>query len=177
MTTRFALRAATEDIHRDLDNRLSILDLADKLDYRRFLRFHARTLPSIEAALAAAGIGELVDGWSKGRRSALVEADLAALGEVMPPAARAPAVAGTAQLLGMAYVLEGSRLGGRVLRKRVASGLPASFLTGDGSLGSWPALVAAIERILDSEPLVSEAKDAARRCFAWFLDVAREAGF
>jgi heme oxygenase len=77
----------------------------------------------------------------------------------------------------MAYVLEGSRLGGRVLKQRVASGLPASFLTGDGSLGPWPALVSAIERFLDSEPLVSEAKDAARRCFAWFLDVAREAGF
>jgi heme oxygenase len=176
MTTRFALRAATEDIHRELDERLSVLNLAEMPDYRRFLQFHARTLPSIEGALALAGIGELVDGWSATRRTSFIETDFRTLGEAMPPAASAPPLEGPAQLLGTAYVVEGSRLGARVLSRRVAEGLPASFLNGDGSLGSWPSVIAALDRFLYSPPLLAEAEDAARRCFAWFLNVALEIG-
>jgi heme oxygenase len=176
MTTRFELKAATDDIHRELDQKLSRLNLGKTEDYRRFLGFQARTVPSLEAALASGGLGCLVEGWSDTRRSADIEADLAALGEAMPPAAPVPAIDGTAEILGAAYVLEGSRLGGRLLRQRVAEGLPARFLSGDGSLSPWPALLAVLERFLHSEDLLGEAKSAARRSFAWFVQVADEAG-
>jgi len=176
MTMRFALKAATDDIHRELDEKLSRLNLGKPEDYRRFLGFQARTVPPVERALASGGLGDLVEGWCDARRTADIESDLAALGEPMPPAAPVPAIAGTAELLGTAYVLEGSRLGGRVLRGRVAEGLPASFLGDDGSLGPWPALIAVLERFLHSEALLGEAKDAARRSFAWFVQIADEAG-
>ena len=176
MTARFALKAATDDIHRELDERLSTLDLTAEGDYRRFLDFHARTVPAVEASLAVGGLGDMVEGWYAGRRSDAIAADLAALGEPMPKPVEPPAFAGVGDLLGAAYVLEGSRLGGRVLERRVGPGLPKAFLKGDGSLGPWPALIAVMDRLLYSDSLVSEAKTAARRCFTLFLTVAHEAG-
>ena len=176
MKTRFALRAATDDLHRELDTRLSRLNLSEPADYRQFLKFQARSLPPIEDALAAAGLGTVVAGWSERRRTHAIEADLASLGEAMPPRAAAPAIAGIAELLGTAYVVEGSRLGARVLHRQVGDGLPAAFLSGDGSLGPWPALLDAMESRLDSGLLVEDAEGAACRCFAWFLDAAGETG-
>lgn len=176
MTIRFELKAATDDIHRELDQRLSFLDLGKAEDYCRFLLFQAQTVPSVEKALAHGGIGDLIEGWCSSRRSAAIEADLNELGSPIPAPAPSPSIAGTGQLLGTAYVLEGSRLGSRVLRQRVAAGLPVSFLEDGGSLGCWPSLLAILDRFLDSERLLDEAKDAARRSFTWFLRVAREAG-
>lgn len=172
---RFALKAATEDVHRDLDERLSRLDLATGADYRRFLSFQARTVPAIEAALAEAGIGALVEGWGARRRSQAIAADLRALGHTMPEPARIKVPSDAAAMLGTAYVLEGSRLGGRVLRRRVGEGLPASFLSESGH-NSWPHVVAALDRHLSSDADVAAAGLAARQTFGFFLDAAREAG-
>ena len=174
MTTRFALKAATDDVHRELDGRLSKLNLSSRADYCRFLQIQARAVPAIEQALTAGGLDDLVRGWSDSRRAPSLESDLAKLGESMPPAAKAPTINSVPELLGTAYVLEGSRLGGRVLQKQIADGSPATFL--DGSLGAWPALLEALDRFLYSDALIGEAKDAARRCFALFLNVAHEAG-
>ncbi len=175
MATRLALKAATDDIHRELDERLSRLDLASTADYRRFLGFHAQTIPPFEEALAAAGASRLIDDWEAGRRSAAIETDLSALGEPMPAPIAVPPIRGTAELLGTAYVLEGSRLGGRVLKRRVGNGLPSSFL-GHSSHAPWSAVVATLDRHLYSDELVGEAKAAARHCFGMFLNAAREDG-
>jgi heme oxygenase len=175
VVTRLALKAATDDVHRELDERLSRLDLACSADYRRFLAFHARTVPPFEEALAAAGASRLIDDWDSGRRAEAIETDLAALGEPMPkPVAVAP-IRGLAELLGTAYVIEGSRLGGKVLRRRVGTGLPASFL-GHSRHTPWPAVVAALDRLLYSDQLLAEAQATARRCFGLFLSTAREDG-
>ena len=168
------MKAATDEIHRELDTTLSRLDLAEPSDYRRFLQFHGRTVPAVEGALASGGLGELVDGWCAARRSGAIESDLLLMGEAMPEAVSAPAICGTADLLGTAYVLEGSRLGGRVLRKRVKTGLPTRFLDDHNGSGAWPKIVAALDQRLHSDVLLGEAKEAARRCFALFLNVARE---
>lgn len=175
MVTRLALKAATDDIHRELDERLSRLDLACSADYRRFLGFHARTIPPFEEALAAAGASRLIDDWDSGRRAEAIETDLAALGEPMPPPVAVPPIRGTAEFLGTAYVIEGSRLGGRVLRRRVGAGLPASFLS-HSSHAPWAVVVAALDRLLYSAQLLGEAEAAARQCFEMFLKAAREDG-
>ena len=175
MATRLALKAATDDIHRELDERLSRLDLASAADYCRFLSFHAQTIPPFEEALAAAGASELIDDWESGRRTAAIQTDLAALGEPMPAPIAVPPIRGVAELLGTAYVLEGSRLGGRALKRQVGDGLPSSFL-GHSSHAPWPAVVATLERLLYSDELIGEAKAAARHCFGIFLNAAREDG-
>ena len=175
MAPRLALQAATDAIHRELDERLSRLDLASAADYRRFLGFHAQTIPPFEEALAAAGASRLIDDWEAGRRTAAIETDLAALGEPMPAPIPVAPLRGTAELLGTAYVLEGSRLGGRVLKRRVGDGLPSSFL-GHSTHAPWPAVVATLDRHLYSDELVEEAKAAARQCFDMFLKAARKDG-
>lgn len=176
MKKRFALKAATDEMHRELDDRLSRLDLRERDDYCRFLLFHARTVPPLEEAMAAAGADQLIDGWAAARRSAAIEQDLSALGHVMPAPVDVPPIDGRAGLLGTAYVVEGSRLGGRVLRKRIGAGTPDAFLRA-ASEKSWPQLVAALDLHLYSESLTDEAERAARRCFTLYLDVAREAEF
>jgi heme oxygenase len=118
----------------------------------------------------------MVAGWSNARRTPAIESDLAAMGESMPSPATAPEIAGVGDLLGTAYVLEGSRLGGRVLRQKVPDGLPVSFLSRSEESDPWLTVVAALDRLLYSDSLLGEAKDAARRCFALFLNVAKEAG-
>ena len=175
MTPRFALKAATDDVHRALDDRLSRLNLAERSDYRRFLLFQAQTIPAMEDALAHAGLDRLIGGWSATRRSEALRADLDALGEPAPAPVNAPSISGTAEVLGTAYVVEGSRLGGRVLARQVGGGFPASFLASE-TLGPWPALIAVLDTCLYSDALLGEAQDAALRCFALFMDVANEAG-
>lgn len=175
MSKRFALKAATDDIHQQLDETLSRFDLADPDDYAKFLAVHARTVPAIEAALADGGVADIIDDWLEEGRSGAIARDLAALGRPMPAPASTPRIDTVGALLGTAYVLEGSRLGGQVLRRRVGEGLPISYLGLLGADGSWPTVVAAIERHLYSDDQFGEARDAARRCFALFLTVAREA--
>jgi heme oxygenase len=173
--TRFLLKAATDDVHRELDDRLSALDLATDDGYRRFLGFQARTVPAMEGALAAAGLSDLIAGWEEGRRAASLESDLSALGHSMPSPASAPPITTAAEALGAAYVLEGSRLGGRILRGRVGKHLPARFL-GESTHNPWPHVVAALDRHLHSEADIDQARLAARRTFGFFLDAAKEAG-
>lgn len=176
MKTRFALKAATDDVHRELDELLSRLDLSDAADYARFLKIQGRAVPAVEGALTSAGIDQLVSGWGDARRTPAIAADLAELGEQMPAPAEAPDIDGVGDMLGTAYVLEGSRLGGQILRRQVGAGLPATFLSHSEKSNTWPTVVAALDRFLYSDALLGDAKDAARRCFALFLTVAKEAG-
>ena len=176
MSIRFALKSATDPLHEELDAALSRLNLSDPADYARFLKFHARTVPAIEQELAHSGLGEMVDGWGEARRGEALQQDLAELGEAMPAPASVPPIQGKAAALGTAYVLEGSRLGGQVLQRRIGEGMPANFLNHPSGVGPWKHLIAVLDRHLYSDDLVSEAKDAARRCFAWFLHESREAG-
>ena len=176
MTPRFALRAATNELHSKLDESLSRLDLGEVDGYRRFLRFHGRTVPPIEDALAGGGIGSLLPEWDRSRRTPSIVADLSALDEPMPAPVDQPSPRSVAELLGMAYVLEGSRLGGRILRNRVGKDLPISFLAQSGTMTVWPALIAVLDRHLDSELMITEAATAARSCFSSFLSATAKEG-
>ena len=120
MTPRFALKAGTDDLHQELDNRLSRLDLAEADDYRRFLRFHGRTVPPVEESLVAGGLEELLPGWSSWRRTCAIMADLAAFSEPAPPPALAPKNNSKAELLGTAYVLKDRASGGASFGKGLA---------------------------------------------------------
>lgn len=173
MSPRHALKAATDDLHQELDERLSRIDLSDPGQYRRFLLIQARTVPAIEHALDAFGMDDHIKGWRRNRRSALLERDLAALGESMPDSSAAPRVTSLPQALGIAYVLEGSRLGGRILARRVGPQMPNSFLYPSDQKSAWPALVKTIDSALNRNSL-GEAELAARECFATFLNAVRE---
>ena len=115
------LRAATSLAHERLERRIDIFDAMAAADgrarlARRFFDFHA----SAEAALAPRLTA--LDGleFERRRRSRRISDDLARIGAPAEPAAVAPPPppASTAEALGFLYVLEGSSLGGRVIRRQ-----------------------------------------------------------
>lgn len=169
MTLRTALKSGTDDLHEELDALLGRYDLAQPDDYRAFLRIHARVLPPIEGALDEGGIADVLADWDRHRRAPLIAGDLAALGEEMPPPQPVPALNNRAQILGTAYVIEGSRLGSRFLAKRVGEAMPAEYLNAAGQQQAWPALLKALDRADFTPAETAEAIVAARACFGLFL--------
>ncbi|WP_203309565.1 biliverdin-producing heme oxygenase [Sphingomonas beigongshangi] len=135
------LRKATAADHDAVDAGFGVFRLDDATDYGLFLVAHAQALHVVETALAG---DSTLPAWRP--RAALLAADLAALGLAMP--APAPAIAPPDDpdgRWGALYVIEGSRLGGRVLAKTVPSALPTAYLAAVHEQGEWRTLLAAID--------------------------------
>ena len=155
------LRTATAPDHEQVDAAFAGYDLAVHEDYVRFLIAHARALPAAEDALA---IHDL-PGWR--RRTPMLAADLTALGEIMPDPLHFVLPAGRAAALGALYVVEGSRLGGVMLARRVGDALPGAYLNARHERGEWRALLAAIDADV-GEDSVAEAIAGAHAAFALY---------
>lgn len=167
MSARAYLRAITRDAHDRVDLRFSAFDLSTADDYGEFLAAQASAFIPIEEALDRAGAAELLSDWPERRRSHALKSDLAALDRELPDAACAPDYTDEAAIWGGIYVLEGSRLGGNVLRKSVAADLPKSFLASPEK-GSWPSFVATLERNLYDRVVLHRAGLSAVNTFACF---------
>jgi len=98
--------------------------------------------------------------------------DLADLGCAMPPESTLPRLSCPASLLGTIYVLEGSRLGGRLLARSLAPDCPRRFMD-DGEPRHWQSLVDVLDRTLVSNAEIDSAITAAKAAFALFEDGAR----
>ncbi|MFB9942355.1 biliverdin-producing heme oxygenase [Gluconobacter oxydans] len=137
------LRHVSRKAHEAVDEAFSRFELADPQSYGDFLTAHARVLGAAEAYLSRHAASLPV--WRP--RAALLKDDLRQMGLAVPAvqAECFPESDGTA--MGVLYVLEGSRLGGRVLSGRLAEGLPRAicrrftrrengrrFLSGSGSI-------------------------------------------
>ncbi|AXJ96784.1 MULTISPECIES: biliverdin-producing heme oxygenase [unclassified Sphingomonas] len=134
-----ALRRATAADHAAVDAAFGAFRLTDVDDYARFLTAHARALGAIEAVLAGA---PALPAWRQ--RLPLLAADLAALDQPLPvPIHWAPD--DPAARWGALYVIEGSRLGGQLLARRVPPSLPRAYLGAVHRPGEWRALLHAIE--------------------------------
>jgi len=136
------LRAGTLRQHAAVESRLSFLahDVRPA-DYRAYLAcwhgFHRVAEPRLDAWHERE---RLLD-WPPRRKLRLLEGDLRALGlgreqvHRLPTCPDVPVVEGTATALGVLYVVEGSTLGGAVLRRRLAGGqIPDDAF---GFLGSY----------------------------------------
>jgi heme oxygenase len=118
-SVRFALREATADLHTAIDARFSGDFARDTRAYADFLCVLARSVLPLECLLERAGIERLLTDWPARRRSVFLVQDLKLLGCDVPVGVAVPPAGNDAWLLGAAYVLEGSRLGGKVLLRRV----------------------------------------------------------
>lgn len=163
---RGRLRRATEDAHL----RLHALDPFARLaaggigraEYaallRRLLGFQLAVEARLAAAPSLAPYGLDIAGR---RRSAVIRADLAALGEPeeAPEPAALPAFGSAAAALGCLYVVEGATLGGRMLARGLDHLLdgPAGrrFLEGEGAM--WRETAAALERCEDRDAMTEGA--------------------
>ena len=171
-TVRGRLREATAAAHERVDAAFSRFDWASRAGYARFLQAQAEALLPLERALDAGGAAERLGlGWAERRRGAALLADLAALGAVAPDGAPLAPIDAPAAALGTIYVLEGSRLGGSLIKRSVPTDFPAAFLA-PGPEGGWRALLAVLEARLADEGARAEAIAAARDAFARFEHAA-----
>jgi len=157
------LRAATAADHDRVDALFAGRDLADRDDYRRFLVAHARALPAAEAALAT---WENLPDWRP--RTPLLAADLADLDAPRPDPLPFTPPAGTAAGWGTLYVVEGSRLGGVMLARRIGADLPGRYLGAAHRPGEWRALLTGLEAAADGPAWLEAAATAARATFALY---------
>ena len=168
MSAHQALKRATHEAHERLDAHFSAFDLARPDDYRRFLTAHARAYLPAEDALANAPDDWLPSGWREGRRGAALKEDCAALGIDVGPAHPPPTFDSKAEVAGMVYVLEGSRLGGRVLSRLVAPELPSAFLSSIAPKGHWKNITNWLDRQIVTETELDAASRAATEMFGVF---------
>ena len=173
MTVRAALRAATADCHQRVDAAFSRFDLGSEDGYRRFLLAQAEAFLPIETALDEAGAAAVLPDWPERRRGAQLRADLAALDVTVPELfPDLPIVSGKAPMLGAIYVLEGSRLGGALLKQAVPSHFPRRFLEARQAAGSWRLFLRTLDDFLTRPGDLDAAIQAAKEVFARFEGAA-----
>lgn len=168
MSARAALRAATAADHERVDALFSHYDLATLDGYRRFLLAQAVAFLPAEEMLTRAGASRLIKDWDARRRSVALRADLGALGETVPEQIPAPDFVTDASVLGGIYVLEGSRLGGALLKRGIPASVPRAFLDAEQGSGAWRKLLERLEIFLYRTDLVEAAAGAARQTFQCF---------
>ena len=145
---RQRLREFGAGLHQEVDDAFSALSLETVEGYRRFLQAHAAALFCLEKTLEQNGVEQLLDDWPQRRRSNALRADLLELGcaPVAPPASRTTVSVGWCW--GALYVLEGSRLGGQLLARRLQAaqpGAPMNYLGHATVAGLWPAFLQQLE--------------------------------
>lgn len=127
----------------------------------------ANALIAVERVLDDSGIAAIVPDWPARRRAHLLAADLHALELELPiPSPLAPFDDPSA-MLGAVYVIEGSRLGGTLLKQRVSQKLPTAFLS-SGNSTLWRMLLEILDERLRTADQMSAAIAAAGNVFALF---------
>jgi heme oxygenase len=162
---RAKLRAATADDHRRTEDSFAAFLAALPGSYGGFLQSHARAFPAIGRALSA-GL-DWRPWWARWHD---LESDLAALDLDPPPALTMTATASRAEALGMAYVLEGSRLGSALLLRSIPSGLPTAYLRGGNDRAPWQLLLVLLQTLGPQDEAAAIA--GARLAFRAFREAA-----
>ena len=169
---RLRLREATAPDHEQVDAAFSRFDLGTRAGYIAFLQAQAAAFLPVERAIEDNDVAAILSDWPARRRSHLLTADLAALGAKPDGGIAAPPLPSSSAVLGAVYVLEGSRLGGRLLARSVPAELPRSFI-GSGDPALWRRLIEALDKAIATEEQMYAATVAARAVFACFSQGAR----
>ncbi|MFM6829665.1 MAG: biliverdin-producing heme oxygenase [Novosphingobium sp.] len=173
LTARQELRVQTRADHTRVDEAFARFDLGTTEGYRCFLRAQAAALLPLEQALDDLGAHAVVHDWETRRRSDLLRADLVDLNADAPSDGPVPDLNSPEAILGALYVIEGSRHGGAVLERMVASALPRRFLGATDS-SRWRTLVGLIDDTLVSRRQRDVALRAARDVFGLFAAAGLE---
>lgn len=171
------LRAATAALHGQLDATLPLAQPGATLpDYalhlrvlRQWLRHVQPALSSVAPAVAAA-TREPDPPRLRWIEDDLLACPAALRGDATDRLPLRAAPADAASCWGLAYVVEGSALGGQALLRRLAPGLaphPLRYLQGQGAATGmrWRAFLAALEAALDGPEPVARASAAAAGAF------------
>jgi heme oxygenase len=160
--------------HERVDAAFGRFSLTDPSGYRYFLQAHGAVFPVCERALAASGAADLLADWPSRVRSPALLADLETVGAAPGPEIPDLPPLSPASAFGMMYVLEGSRLGGAVLARRLLTNpdercrnASRYLLHGEG-LRLWPNFVAAMEASPHVAQDPQSVIDSALRTFGLF---------
>jgi len=173
-SARQMLRASTADLHAAVDASFSGPFDSDRHAYVGFLTALGRAVPPLEAALEAGGVARLLPDWRDRRRAAALREDLDHLDVTGPAAPPVAPPRNDAEMLGMLYVLEGSRLGGTLLLRRALDNPDPAVRAATRYLGHgagrdlWRGFV---ERLEASPAVAAAPQDAvlgARTAFGLF---------
>lgn len=175
------LRMATRQAHDRVDAAFAGFGPDDPAGYRLFLQSHHSVLPVCEAALAAAGVEALLPDWQLRQRAPVLAADLRDLG--LQPDFQSTPIPSLAppEMLGMLYVLEGSRLGGAFLAKRLRANpdpccrRASRYLRHGEGERFWPTFVVFFNSLPMVREELPEVTRAALRTFDLFAAAATTA--
>lgn len=178
LTAARLLREATAQQHQaveDLPAMRALMDPALSLSaYVQVLRRHHAVLAGWEQR-EAAWLRDCGDAhWQYQPRTPLLAQDLHALRAAPPALQPLPPAVDVGARWGMLYVVEGSRLGGRVIARHLRQTLPTAapalsyFELGHADPAAWRHFQQRLERALPSAPLQQAAVDGARAMFAHF---------
>lgn len=175
LPARSLLRTATASEHERVDRAFGAFDLSDRDGYRAFLMAQAGPFLAAEAAVDAFDPAALLPDWPQRRRAALIRADLADLDAPVPQTDSLD-LRSESEVLGVIYVLEGSRLGGKMLARNVPMDLPARFIRCAPEPKRWQGLIEVLNRHLVTPAQHEMAAVAACAVFDLFCRSAREHG-
>lgn len=169
-------KQVTSDLHAATERAFESFDLRTPGGYRAFLRAQAGAFLPLEQAAEQNGVGRWLPDWKAKRRGDLLRADLGALGVADRDLRlrEAPSL----DPLGIAYVLEGSRHGGRLLAGQVlAGGDPAAsaatrFLSHALAAGWWRRFQEVLDAYGEQAGRAEAMLAGAAGAFALFRDSA-----
>lgn len=167
----------TLDLHASTERAFAPFDLRTRHGYRAFLLAQAAAFLPLERTAERGGVARWLGDWPARRRGALLLADLATLGAPAPDAAAHDGP--DLDPLGVAYVLEGSRHGARILLRQVLeSDDPelagaTGFLAHAAAAGWWRRLLDALDTYGTETGRADTLITGARGAFALFERVAR----
>ena len=173
-SVRHLLRSATAKDHAEVNDRFASLIGRGVAGYREFLQLSAAAVGPVEEALREAHVERILPDWEDRSRTASLRADLAELGVTTPPAVWPPPLGGEAHQFGVVYVLEGSRLGAKVLVRRLLASSDSQTLHamrylrhGEG-LPLWQTFVERLESSAAVRRSPADAIAGAHAAFRWF---------
>lgn len=177
-----ALRLGTRERHELLDRGLGLTSGdVDRAAYLNYLRALLGWLEPLEQRLWALDWPGSLQARERAGKSAWLRADLAAAGDTapVPLCGKIPVPqAADAYALGVAYVVEGSQLGGRFLAKRLqdaAPALPLRYLRGYGAqVGPlWKGFLLHLDSAAGAQGREAAALQGARDAFDSLTDWLR----
>lgn len=182
---RFRLRAETRSQHEALDRSFAaLLPVPEIAAYRHFLRMNHAAHGGVEAWLAATPLVEWLPEWPQWSRLHDLEADMGFMS--LPPVVM-PSFSATEddlpEAVGVAYVLEDSRLGAvfmhRMFEKAGAStrlpGASFRYLSNSGEDKRFSRLAARMDALAFTQAETERSIGAARSAFDYFMKARDDA--
>ena len=174
-TIREMLRAEGGALHQQVDATFGHYQLQTRPHYVAFLQAHAQALMGLEALLERSGIQRLLPDWAERRRTAVLGDDLQRLDAIQPAPVAIKRTLDEGECWGVAYVLEGSRLGSRLLDRHAGESADEAVREARGYLGhvppkaAWPQFLERLDQAGSDSALHPGMLAGQRLAFEVFL--------